>query len=120
MCTCRPYTLVQLQAHYNHCGEAASEECLSAATLIRQHIITSARTRTQHSAPWRGRIYLTVPRMHLVPTLCVTPGGPPSTGDRSYPPGASLNVRARNRRLEVLHLVRANPVAGATRRRAGA
>ena len=28
--------LVQLQAHYNHRGEAASEKCLSAATFVRQ------------------------------------------------------------------------------------
>ena len=28
--------LVQLQARYNHCGEAASEKCLSAATLVRR------------------------------------------------------------------------------------
>src|SRR5688500_13614284 len=28
--------LVQLQAYYNHCGEAASEKCLSAATFVRQ------------------------------------------------------------------------------------
>jgi hypothetical protein len=27
--------LVQLQAQYNHCGEAASEKCLSAATFVR-------------------------------------------------------------------------------------
>src|SRR5450759_99182 len=27
--------LVQLQAHYNHCGVAASEKCLSAATFVR-------------------------------------------------------------------------------------
>jgi hypothetical protein len=27
--------LVQLQAHYHHCGEAASEKCLSAATFVR-------------------------------------------------------------------------------------
>jgi hypothetical protein len=25
---------VQLQAHYHHCGEAASEKCLSAATFV--------------------------------------------------------------------------------------
>src|SRR2546422_1631780 len=36
-----PYTtlfrsLVQLQARYNHCGEVASENCLSAATFVRQ------------------------------------------------------------------------------------
>jgi hypothetical protein len=28
--------LVQLQAQYNHCGEAASEKCLSAATFVRR------------------------------------------------------------------------------------
>src|SRR5215210_5948033 len=28
--------VVQLQAHYHHCGEAASEKCLSAATFVRQ------------------------------------------------------------------------------------
>src|SRR2546423_8069469 len=27
---------VQLQAHYHHCGEAASEKCLSAATFVRR------------------------------------------------------------------------------------
>jgi len=27
--------LVQLQARYHHCGEAASEKCLSAATFVR-------------------------------------------------------------------------------------
>ena len=27
--------LVQLQARYNYCGEAASEKCLSAATFVR-------------------------------------------------------------------------------------
>src|SRR5438874_10008502 len=27
--------LVQPQAHYHHCGEAASEKCLSAATFVR-------------------------------------------------------------------------------------
>jgi hypothetical protein len=31
----RPNALVQLQAHYHHCGEAASEKCLSAATFVR-------------------------------------------------------------------------------------
>ena len=31
-----PNALVQLQAHYHHCGEAASEECLSAATFVRR------------------------------------------------------------------------------------
>jgi len=29
-----PNALVQLQAHYRHCGEAASEKCLSAATFV--------------------------------------------------------------------------------------
>jgi len=31
-----PNALVQLQARYNHCGAAASEKCLSAATFVRQ------------------------------------------------------------------------------------
>jgi hypothetical protein len=31
-----PNALVQLQAQYNHCGEAASEKCLSAATFVRR------------------------------------------------------------------------------------
>jgi hypothetical protein len=30
-----PNALVQLQARYHHCGEAASEKCLSAATFVR-------------------------------------------------------------------------------------
>ena len=29
--------LVHLQAHYHHCGEAASENCLSVATFVRRH-----------------------------------------------------------------------------------
>jgi hypothetical protein len=33
-----PNALVQLQARYNHCGEAASEKCLSAATFVRQPV----------------------------------------------------------------------------------
>jgi hypothetical protein len=33
----RPNALVQLQARYNHRGEAASEKCLSAATFVRSH-----------------------------------------------------------------------------------
>ncbi len=32
-----PNALVQLQAQYHHCGEAASEKCLSAATFVRPH-----------------------------------------------------------------------------------
>jgi len=31
-----PNALVQLQAHYHHRGEVASEKCLSAATFVRQ------------------------------------------------------------------------------------
>ena len=31
-----PNPLVQLQAHYHHCGEAASEKCLSGATFVRR------------------------------------------------------------------------------------
>jgi hypothetical protein len=34
-CIWLPNALVQLQAHYHHCGEAASEKCLSAATFVR-------------------------------------------------------------------------------------
>src|SRR5450759_64956 len=34
-CLCPSNALVQLQAHYHHCGEAASEKCLSAATFVR-------------------------------------------------------------------------------------
>src|SRR6185436_13957698 len=30
-----PNALVQLQARYHHCGEAASKKCLSAATFVR-------------------------------------------------------------------------------------
>src|SRR5438067_5678787 len=30
-----PNALVQLRAHYHHCGEAASEKCSSAATFVR-------------------------------------------------------------------------------------
>src|SRR3954465_9733657 len=35
---CRSNALVQLQAHYHHCGEAASEKCLSAATFVRRRL----------------------------------------------------------------------------------
>jgi hypothetical protein len=37
--------LVQLQAQYHHCGEAASEKCLSAATFVRLRVllVTSLR-----------------------------------------------------------------------------
>jgi hypothetical protein len=31
-----PNALVQLQAHYHDCGEAASEKCLSAAMFVRR------------------------------------------------------------------------------------
>jgi hypothetical protein len=34
-----PNALVQLQAQYNHCGEAASKECLSAPTFVRWRAI---------------------------------------------------------------------------------
>src|SRR6266581_8529708 len=37
-----PNALVQLQAHYHHCGAAASEKCLSAATFVRQTAQKSA------------------------------------------------------------------------------
>jgi hypothetical protein len=31
--------LVQLRAHYNHCGEAASEECLSTVTFVTRRLV---------------------------------------------------------------------------------
>ena len=37
-----PNALVQLQAHYHHCGEAASEKCLSAATFVRSRGASAA------------------------------------------------------------------------------
>jgi hypothetical protein len=33
---CLANALVQLQAHYHRCGEAASEKCLPAATFVRR------------------------------------------------------------------------------------
>jgi hypothetical protein len=46
-----PNALVQLQAHYHHCGEAASEKCLSAATFVRppveiSHVVSHGRGLT--------------------------------------------------------------------------
>jgi len=44
---------VQLQAHYHHCGEAASEKCLSAATFVRwRH---AEFDRTSHTVVARRR-----------------------------------------------------------------
>src|SRR5713101_4657081 len=40
-----PNVLVQLQAQYHHCGEAASEKCLSAATFVRLHANRSRGSR---------------------------------------------------------------------------
>ena len=56
---CPPNALVQLQARYHHCGEAASEECLSAATLVSQRaagesscgVMTSALSCRSASEP---------------------------------------------------------------------
>ena len=45
----RPNALVKLQAHYHHCGEAASEKCLSAATFVRWR---RANPSTQRTAVW--------------------------------------------------------------------
>ena len=42
--------LVQLQAHYHHCGEAASEKCLSAATFVR-HQGAPASTSERFRSP---------------------------------------------------------------------
>jgi hypothetical protein len=38
--------LLQLQAQYHHCGVAASEKCLSAATFVRRRIATMCRAHT--------------------------------------------------------------------------
>lgn len=49
-----PNALVQLQAHYHHCGEAASEKCLSAATFVRQargYAVESARCQRRPATP---------------------------------------------------------------------
>src|ERR1700680_1668430 len=40
---CLPNAEVQLQARYNHCGEAASEKCSSAATFVRRHTTRCSR-----------------------------------------------------------------------------
>jgi len=45
-----PNAQVQLQAHYHHCGEAASEKCLSAATFVRhQREVFAAALRHRQS-----------------------------------------------------------------------
>ena len=41
----QPNALVQLQAHNHHCGEAASERCLSAATFVSQRGTVRCVTR---------------------------------------------------------------------------
>ena len=60
--------LVQLQARYHHCGEAASEECLSAATFVR----TSRQSSVGHDTTTIGR---------------------PSPSTRTAWPAASKNTR---------------------------
>ena len=35
-CLTRGAASQKLQAHYHHCGEAASEKCLAAATIVRR------------------------------------------------------------------------------------
>jgi len=51
MLECPPNALVQLQAHYHHCGEAASEKCLSAATFVsRQGTCIRSLARENHFA----------------------------------------------------------------------
>src|SRR6185503_6407866 len=70
-CLTTSNALVQLQAHYHHCGEAASEKCLSAATFVRRQALRSmieqfaprrpvssrqlqAPVRRHHSSPLPG------------------------------------------------------------------
>jgi hypothetical protein len=51
---CRANALVQQRARYHHCGEAASEKCLSAATFVRHH---AARTAASSPKPvWISRL----------------------------------------------------------------
>src|SRR4051812_47476234 len=45
-----PNALVQLQAHYHHCGEAASEKCLSAATFVRWRAALNNWVRSERLA----------------------------------------------------------------------
>src|SRR5205085_10287546 len=55
ICTCvglPPQALVQLQALYHHCGEAASEKCLSAATFVRHR---RGRAHTEETSRKRER-----------------------------------------------------------------
>src|SRR5712675_1837385 len=47
----RHNALVQLQAHYHHRGEAASETCLSAATFVRSRHTSLAALRVTRNLP---------------------------------------------------------------------
>src|SRR5688572_7790044 len=46
---------VQLQALYNHCGEAASEKCLSSATFVSPRRVTALRPSRQYQLKTRSR-----------------------------------------------------------------
>jgi hypothetical protein len=51
--------LVQLQAQYNHCGEAASGKCLSAATFVRRQRGCEVTSMPHdHRVSWRVRMPL--------------------------------------------------------------
>src|SRR5665811_1445586 len=57
-----PNALVQLQAQYHHCGEAASEKCLSAATFVRWRgdalkasTIRAHRRQAENRTVWNTR-----------------------------------------------------------------
>ena len=76
--------LVQLQARYNHCGEAASEKCLSAATFVRR--------RRGNSSSRRARVCSTVSLSeYLKITRDNRPVGATSGGVCSADPEAILS-----------------------------
>src|SRR5712691_9913073 len=57
-CSLPPNALVQLQAHYHHCGEAASEKCLSVATFVRRRgTITRLRMPNLGAPPVSSACY---------------------------------------------------------------
>src|SRR5688500_13071947 len=59
-----PNALVQLQAQYNHCGEAASEKCLSAATFVRlrAHRVSHLGGLRRRTCPAASRTFRQRPR----------------------------------------------------------
>jgi len=64
---CRSNALVQLQAHDHHCGEAASEKCLSAATFVRRRSVGQVVGVTPDVV--RLRVFRKLNRIDRVATL---------------------------------------------------